>query len=493
MAPSSSSPLFLRMLFLSPVLLGACSASVTSFTPCAENVDCRQAFGFGWGCALNTGFCEEITPHARCTETYPAQLFEEKDRFSEYIVFGSLFEHTDGQAYVDAISYVANQVDQGDRQPGDEAPLPRIGFVHCQLEEDTQFDSLSRVEAAEETAGWLVENLAVPAIVGPDTSSAMLRAFESTLDASDTFIISPSATAEKLTEVDAERPGQIWRTCSGDNLQARRIAERVKEMDVHNVAVITLRGDTYAEGVRDAFLANYEEEGVNEVSYGASFDSTDLFQVLADMNLSEHEDVELVLFVSPSVDDNVRFVVEAANPASANFFEKHLFLADGAASAQFVEKTGDDFQYLLGRLTGTRPGITNRDTTTNVSLLDFYVGAQVSEENKENAYLVYTHDASWLAMYSAAWSFYQHGEITGRGMSEGMQMVSSGPEQTSLGARQWPESLRSFVNGESIDVQGASGPLDYDPLSEETEVEIEFWTVVATGNPDNPYGFSILE
>lgn len=54
-------------------------------------------------------------------------------------------------------------------------------------------------------------------------------------------------------------------------------------------------------------------------------------------------------------------------------------------------------------------------------------------------------------------------------MSSGIRIELRGGE--------WNKGLRELREGRSIDVSGASGELNYDPITEETTSNIEIWKI----------------
>ena len=93
-----------------------------------------------------------------------------------------------------------------------------------------------------------------------------------------------------------------------------------------------------------------------------------------------------------------------------------------------------------------------------------------------------SYDAAWLGMYAMAHSAGSEGAITGLGIARGLRQMSSGTA-ISVGSSSWEDAQAALASGNSIDVTGASGHLDYDPSSEETTSPIEIWSI---SDPDLP-------
>ncbi len=96
------------------------------------------------------------------------------------------------------------------------------------------------------------------------------------------------------------------------------------------------------------------------------------------------------------------------------------------------------------------------------------------------SYTAHAFDAAWLVLYGHAWAVGLGREVTGVELARGLRQLSSGPS-IDLRAANWNEVQARFTNGESIDVFGASGPLDYDAEGE-TISAIDVWVVAPTGD-----------
>ncbi|HEY8379683.1 MAG TPA: hypothetical protein VIK91_24490, partial [Nannocystis sp.] len=72
-------------------------------------------------------------------------------------------------------------------------------------------------------------------------------------------------------------------------------------------------------------------------------------------------------------------------------------------------------------------------------------------------------------------------QITGRHMAEGLQRISDG-EPYDVSDVTWNAIKTAFKNKRSINVTGASGALDYDPVTEETTAPVVRWTIVSDGS-----------
>ena len=102
---------------------------------------------------------------------------------------------------------------------------------------------------------------------------------------------------------------------------------------------------------------------------------------------------------------------------------------------------------------------------------------------------MHTYDATWLILYASAWARFNEDDTGGRSLARGLRKISSG-DPMQIRASSWPSVVSAFEDGATLDVEGGSGELDYDPDTEETAAPIEVWGIV--GDPGN-YEFSHIE
>jgi branched-chain amino acid transport system substrate-binding protein len=81
--------------------------------------------------------------------------------------------------------------------------------------------------------------------------------------------------------------------------------------------------------------------------------------------------------------------------------------------------------------------------------------------------------------------------VSGLEIARGLRQVSNGPA-VEIRPSSWSEIARRFAEGDAIDVNGASGRLDYDPRTEETSAPISIWGISAQPS-DGGYALVELE
>lgn len=442
--------------------LSACSLETVQRASCETDTACQAAFGFGSVCRED-GFCQRAPENARCTRTFPEDLLTRPEEHRDTIVIGNLMDrslatHAARENAAELAIRSANDAMGLDGRP--------FGIVFCTIEEDNALDSLMRQEAAVETARYLAEDLHVPAIVGPASSADTQAVFLAVRDLG-TLVISPSATSPALTGVDVtnptdETPGLLWRTAPPDSQQARVIANDMESRSVTSIAVIHAT-DAYGDGIAQELLGAFG--GTAEL---LPFENESVLaeQVVRAASMSVQE----VLFVSSQTDQAAAFV--NATVTLTEFDTKGIFLTDSAANADFVSSTsGASARW--PQIRGTRPRLPSG------AVYDVFRSRYqtvFSDDPEAYSFTAHAHDAAWLVLYGIAWATAQEGSISGLHIARGLRHVSGG-DAFEITPSAFQQIVAAFGRGESVDVSGASGALDYDPATEETEGVIELWTV----------------
>ncbi len=450
-----------RLALLFACLLAGCSLGTVPRSACDQEA-CQAAFGFGSVCGQD-GYCRRAEPNARCTRTFPEDLLTRPENHRDTIVIGNLMDRS-------LATHAAreNAAELAVRSANDTGGLDgrEFGVVFCTIEENTTFDSLSREEAAVASARYLAEDLGLPAIVGPASSGDTQAVFLAVRELG-TLVISPSATSPALTAIDEtsptdEQPGLLWRTAPPDSLQARVIANDMESRGVTSIAVVHAT-DAYGDGIAQELLASFG--GTAEL---LPFDND---SVLAEQVVTAADmDVQEVLFVSSQTDQAAAFV--NATAGLTGFDGKGIFLTDSAANADFVAATsGSSARW--PQIRGTRPQLPGGRV---FDVFRSRYETVFSDSPEAYSFTANAHDAAWLVLYGVAWASAQEDTISGLTIARGLRRVSEG-EPLDVTPSTFQPIVSAFARGESVDVSGASGALDFDPSTEETEGVIELWTV----------------
>lgn len=446
------------------LLLTGCTLGQVDYTPCVSSADCQDAFGWGHRCG-EEGLCEQTEQDPRCSRTVPDTLFTFREEYTDAIVVGSVYWTSLFPLETDALALAFNEVNEENALDG--RPL---ALIVCSNDESASYDSLSQEEANEYVSRYLAEDIGVPAIVGPPTSAQTENTFN-TVEPYETLVISPSATSPALTDLDGlshsdTSPGLLWRTAPPDDLQGRVLAQKMAQAGVGKIAVIYETGP-YGEGLAEVT----KEESSATVQLFEFESETGRTQAVTDAATG----YDAVLFISANKDDTTAFLNSAGS--NSGYDDIEIFLPDGAFdTAIFAGATSAD--HLFDQITGTVP------STPSGSIFDFFKASFSASyggaDATQSGFTAHSYDASWLVIYGLAWAVANEDEISGTTIARGLRNVSDG-ESLDIKPTNWNTLKARFEAGQSVDVIGASGSLDYDPVTEETTAAIDVWEVNKDG------------
>jgi len=425
---------------------------------CTSNAECREAFGFGHVCAEE--YCAQVEVSARCETTFPEDLLTAPLKYKDALVIGTIYSREFDEVQrksteLAVIQYRGDELNEGQ---------PQVALMHCDTDEDVAYDDLGVEEAAMAVTKLMAEDLGIPAIVGPSTSSESLEVID-TARAAGTVIVSPSATSSELSVVEElpseASPGTFWRTVPPDDLQTFAIAEDMRLRAVDELYVI-YEDNAYGRPLGQGVAALFDGPTPAEVSY------TDLTNI----DYADIPDGAEVLFVSSQSSHVASFL---GSLASVQSFTGNVFLADAAADPGLFTVSATA-RTLFPRIRGTRPQVLTVGYDPYINFVGAYTGAYPEGPPADsNAYASYSHDAGWMVLFGAEWARVNEGKVTGQGISRAFLHLLSG-DQTSLNAAGYQEARAAFAAGSDIDVFGASGELDY--VDGEVDNNIEVWVIV---------------
>jgi ABC-type branched-subunit amino acid transport system substrate-binding protein len=460
------------MLLTSVSAASGCSFTMLTPTPCESDEQCRKEFGWGSVCGEEAGLCEAPVTHSRCSQTYPEDLFENPEPYASRVLIGGLFSYTDHFDTLQAAELPIRQVGR----LGADTEL-EFAYVACDYTANAG-DDLGDEAATRAVTDYLVNVLHVPAIVGPRGSGRTLFAFDAS-EGSETVIISPSATSPELTDAEPftptdANPGRLWRTAPPDTLQSVAIAGDLVDRGVTSIAILAKEG-AYGDGLAALLQTRFEASGgtVHRESFA---DETTIFGAIS--RVGDRSEQEVVL-ISPDISDYLTFlqVVPDSGTLLSQYDAKGLFLTDAARNQRLIDESPDAVP-LFDNIRGSRPAPAEG---ANFNVYASAFNKEFPETGADtSAFMPHSYDASWLVIYGAAWSMAQEGEVTPLGIRRGLRKIVGGTHIV-IEPGSWSTALEHFAEGDAIDVDGASGALDYDLMTEETTAPIELWSIGAVG------------
>jgi branched-chain amino acid transport system substrate-binding protein len=447
-------------------LVAACSATRFERDPCTDHSQCRASFGFGAVCQ-SSGYCGPGSV-ARCDRAYPDDLLAGGARYRDAIVLGSLTDRSSPAQLIRerAIRLAfaeVNGVGGLDGRP--------LGVLLCDIQEDPRLDGSTRGEAAVETARLLANTLGVPALIGP-AASTDAQAVAEAVSSAGTLVISPSATSQALVALELpaseERPGMLWTVAPSDRLQARVIADDLLARQVGRAYLLRETG-LYGEGLANLIADRFRQGGGTLQIESLPSDA----RIAAATAAVPAEEAAEVVFIS----SQQRWIIEFLRQASAepSFATRNVFLTDAAAN-QAVFDGAAEAAALFPRIRGTRPAPLDPSDYVYASFVAGYRAEYGGEDPTAATYSAHAYDAAWLALHGLAWAALRTGQITGLGMARGLRHLGQG-DPTPLAPSSWKAALAALRAGRSLDLRGASGPLDYDLATRAPSGAIEIWGV----------------
>ncbi len=343
-------------------------------------------------------------------------------------------------------------------------------------------DTAGDAERTKKQVSWLVDEKKVAAILTAG-SSQTLSATAVTVPA-NVLTLSYSASSPELTSLpDAPSSGGttglLWRTAPSDAIQGRVIANLLRT-DTARFGTVARVGilyvnDPYGQGLNNAISTELGNTAPTMAVKGFSYPRRgDVKTALTQLNDFKPDITVLMAFA----DDAVVILKEASTLAnlkrgSTNTTGHRWFFSD---SVKDVAVLGDtQVRDLVQGFYGTAPA---------QGAGQAFRAFQNAFENKYQkdpsgyAYISNAYDAMYLLELATAYSLGTTGAVTGPKMAEGLTKLSTGTpsDQTQLTNSNFTYLASELAAGRSVNVEGASGPLDFD-LVGEAPAPVELWQV----------------
>ena len=135
------------------------------------------------------------------------------------------------------------------------------------------------------------------------------------------------------------------------------------------------------------------------------------------------------------------------------------FVTDGLISGDLAEGAGED---AVEGLRGTAPGVPDDDESAQ-AFDDLWNDSDIEPDVERQTFDAQNFDAVILCYLAAVAA----GSTEGADMAEFVQDISA-PEGDQYTWDQLPDAIEALQNGDDIDYQGASGPIDMDENGDAT-------------------------
>lgn len=330
---------------------------------------------------------------------------------------------------------------------------------------------------------FVVGELKVPAFFTSGSDHTLLATEHPARMDAGTLVMSATATTEQLIGV-YQRQGVPWRVAPPDSLQVRVMARVIADdpgLSQARTIALLYEDSSYGSG-----LASALRERLNAPASGKRAEIIDYpgrgkagpKEVLALQTFHGALTATQRLTVFIGFPPDIRTVVNGTRTtATLSYSSGHRFLfSDSAKDPTII--TPQTLPELSGSF-GTAPA-----QGVGTAFDDFRSRYRRRFEIDPNdfAYTSHSYDAAFAVMYSAAWAAREQGSITGPRMIEGMSKLSSATGSP-YRVRQdtWRNASSALLGGRAINLEGASGPLDFDLDAGAPSSPYEVWQVTDAG------------
>ena len=331
-------------------------------------------------------------------------------------------------------------------------------------------DSGGTGEGATEAARHLIDTLGVHAIIGPGRSTAFVEV--SALAArKGVMLLSPSATSPVLSGLQDKGLG--WRTAASDRHQAVALADLLIQRKHVRVAALAF-DDVYARALLDNIRAHYDSAtNTKDAIYARVYKDTtekELQDAVADVT-AQVPRAQAVLVLGH---EEVAQVIKAHHEASGKKLAHYVVSEGGRKDPTRMLPTE------LPRLAGLIEGVEN--IHMNGELFQRFA-ARYQEQHKAAppVHAANAYDAVYLLAYA---SLPAEGEAapTGPHVAKAMARVTSqGCEpaecRVEVGPKDISIALERLHNDQAINLDGASGALDFDLDTGDVSADVGLWSI----------------
>ncbi len=338
------------------------------------------------------------------------------------------------------------------------------------VQEDTQ----SEATAAQEAATKLIESDGVSAIAGPWGTDEVTAVAENVTVPGGIPIVSPSATQPAITELDDD--GLVFRTPPSDAIQGRVLAQLIaREIGADATLNTGGRNDSYGTALVEEFTNAWEAGGgtvAKNVPYNplaASVNSE------AQQLASGNPDGWMIIDYA---DDWAK--MGPALVRTGNWDPAKTFTGDGLKSNSLPEKIG---RPATEGMRATAP--TSADAPAGPAF-DTLWNAEIGEPRQ--TYDAQNFDAVIVIALAAA----AGGSSDPAAIAENLQAVS-GPPGDKYTFENLQEALEAAANGDDIDYEGASGPIDFDDAGDPSSAAYGTWGYQDGKLVENDDVFALIE
>ncbi len=459
---------------------GFCSAPAS----CQTGHDCRKAFG--GGACVNHQCVDNLPLHPDCFVFEPEALTTSRlTGQNSPLLLGAIFSlagPVGGNAFdMGQVAAVRVAIDEINTSGGGNDGRP-FGVVFCDNDgPDNNLKGEARAAKNRALLDYLSGVLGVPAIVGPLSSNdATILIGHMLANDYPTLFMSPSATSPALTDQpdrldDNDDYGLFWRSCPSDSLQGQVLANNVVGTDItiHNVAVVYIQ-DPYGQGLNDvftkAYIAGAPMRTVKPIPYDAAGDYAQVASVAAANN------PDAIVIIAVQASDTVAILQQLA---SAGLSDKKYFFTDGSKDKAVLldnPALSNEVRSMISGARGTGPP-TPVDNPS-YQQFDAALFKDFNIHGDDFSFLANSYDAAYLVALGAVFASSGTNLYDGRDVAAAYSRIIAG-DPLVVGATNWGSAKAALTGGDTFNLLGISGALDFVLATGEAPGPVEVWKVNA--------------
>ncbi len=439
------------------LLVASCSfTTATGFEECKVDLDCAAS--------------------SACLERYCIRLPEGCARgpgdfkVADRIAFAGVLPLTDAMgardeseyAGLDAFTQAIEEMNQKDGANG-----RHFALYVC----DTQRDG----DRAKTQAAWMAKQLKVPALITSGSQQSL--DVSSATKSLGTLIMSPTATSPELVTVFlSNTDGLLWRTAPPDTLQGRVLAGLVLSDATYSAASkigIIYVNDAYGQGLQSELLRRLSPTRTVET---APFTSGDDMLIGTAVNRLATQGVQATIVIGVTSDTKKILTEAFKKPMLLRAAGHRWAFADASKDPSILTVSGAVAE-LAGSL-GTAPAQgagMPYPTFRNAFITRF------NRDPNDFSFTSHSYDAMYLVGLAASYASGTGRTLNGRTMAEAMGKIVSTGTALTLEPSQFSVMRNAISGGQSINIEGNSGHLDFIPDAGAPVSPIEEWRIEANG------------
>ncbi len=315
---------------------------------------------------------------------------------------------------------------------------------------------------SRDLANYLIKEHKVNAIISD--ASADTQTIQAVTVPAGVLLMAISATSEELTFLDDK--GLVWRVAPSDLYQGAVLAQLATETvdpgaKVGAVAVQSPYGDGLVDAMR-------KQLGMRLTASTFPAAGTGIDKAIGDLDAGS---LGSLVFVGTSP---MAAMAANARAKNAKLAKLPMLLADGACDKDLATHPFDADASLLGARC-VRPG---QPPTETYQVFAERFKQRFGADPGEQAYTQHAFDAVYVVALGHAWATGtgSSGGVTGTTLAEGLRHLSSGEPHVFK-----PNDITAMVaalkKGQPVDVEGASGLLNFNPETGEAPSDYEVWSL----------------